>query len=272
MSFLDNMFGLEDKIVIITGGGGVIARAMSNAFLKAKAKVVLWDISQDNINEAISGLSEDTENKENIKGMIVDTTSEKSVENAIAETEKVFGKPTSLINAAGGNRGKNPFVETDIEQFEFVLKLNLVAGLAVPTKVFAKYWIANKIKASIINMTSMASYIPLSGVWAYDAAKAAVLNLTMATANEFAADGIRVNAIAPGFFIGKQNKALLIKDDKTGELTDRGKQVIGHTPFGRFGDISELTGAAIFLLSDNASGFVTGISLPVDGGYLVHNV
>lgn len=124
---------------------------------------------------------------------------------------------------------------------------------------------------AIINMASMASYIPLSGVWAYDAAKSAVMNLTMACAKEFAPDNIRVNAIAPGFFIGKQNKALLI-DEATGGLTPRGKDVIAHTPTGRFGDASELAGVSLFLASDSAAGFVTGITVPVDGGYLVSNI
>jgi NAD(P)-dependent dehydrogenase (short-subunit alcohol dehydrogenase family) len=117
----------------------------------------------------------------------------------------------------------------------------------------------------------MASYQPLSGVWGYDAAKAGVLNLTLATANEFAPYGIRVNAIAPGFFLGKQNRALLI-DQKTGEYTDRGKAVIAHTPFRRFGEPQELAGATLYLASAKASGFVTGVSIPVDGGYLAFNI
>ncbi len=117
----------------------------------------------------------------------------------------------------------------------------------------------------------MSSYIPLSGIWAYDAAKTAVVSLTMATAKEFASQGIRVNALAPGFFIGKQNRALLI-DEKTGDLTERGKKVISRTPFGRFGEASELAGALLFLASDSAAGFVTGVTIPVDGGYLVDNI
>jgi NAD(P)-dependent dehydrogenase (short-subunit alcohol dehydrogenase family) len=137
--------------------------------------------------------------------------------------------------------------------------------------VFCQQWIREKIPGSIINLTSMASYNPLSGVWAYDAAKAATLNLTMAAAKEFAPYGIRVNAIAPGFFIGKQNRALLI-DEETGDYTDRGKAVLEHTPFKRFGEVSELAGATVFLASRKASGFITGISMPVDGGYLVHNI
>jgi NAD(P)-dependent dehydrogenase (short-subunit alcohol dehydrogenase family) len=272
MNYIEEMFNLKDKVVVITGGGGVIARAMSEALLNSGAKVVLWDIKQENINEAKDDLAKKTNLKDNIFGFVVDTMNEESVKNAITEVEKAAGAPNVLINAAGGNRGKSSFVDIDVETFEFVLKLNLVAGLMVPTKVMAKHWIDNGIKGSIINMTSMSSYVPLSGVWAYDAAKAAVLNLTMATAKEFAPSGIRVNAIAPGFFIGKQNKDLLIKNEATGELTDRGQAVINHTPFDRFGDVSELAGATIFLISDKASGFITGVSLPVDGGYLVDNI
>ena len=141
----------------------------------------------------------------------------------------------------------------------------------VPTKVIAAYWIEKKIKGSIINLTSMTSYNPLSGVWAYNAAKSGVLNLTRGAANEFARYGIRVNAIAPGFFLGKQNRALLV-DPETGEYTERGKAIIAHTPFGRFGKTDELVGATLFLASTRASGFVTGISIPVDGGYLAYNI
>ncbi|MCG8335416.1 MAG: SDR family oxidoreductase, partial [Proteobacteria bacterium] len=135
----------------------------------------------------------------------------------------------------------------------------------------ASYWIEKEIKGTIINLTSMTSYLPLSGVWGYDAAKAGVLNLTQATAKEFAAHGIRVNAIAPGFFLGKQNRAILVNQE-TGDYTDRGKQVIARTPYGRFGDPEELAGVTLFLSSNKASGFVTGVSIPVDGGYLVDNI
>ena len=132
-------------------------------------------------------------------------------------------------------------------------------------------WIKAGTKGAVINIASMGSYVPLSGVWAYNAAKAGVLNLTMAAAKEFAPHGIRVNALAPGFFLGNQNRALLI-DSATGELTERGKKIIGHTPFGRFGEVAELSGALLFLASEAASGFVTGVTVPVDGGYLVDNV
>ena len=272
MDYVEQMFGLNGKTIIITGGGGAIAGAFSEALLKAGAKVVLWDISQEAIDNTLTALRDKCGTDGNLSGIVVDAMKEESVEEAIASTESKAGVPDVLINAAGGNRGKSPFVDIDTEQFEFVLKLNLIAGLVVPTKVMVSYWKKKQKKGSVINMASMSSYMPLSGVWAYDAAKSAVLNLTMGAAKEFAPDGIRVNAVAPGFFIGKQNKALLIKDDKTGELTDRGKDIINHTPFGRFGDVSELAGAVLFLASEKASGFVTGISIPVDGGYLVDNI
>jgi NAD(P)-dependent dehydrogenase (short-subunit alcohol dehydrogenase family) len=138
----------------------------------------------------------------------------------------------------------------------------------VPTQVVCGHWVAGGVKGSVINLASMGSYVPLSGVWAYNAAKAGVVNLTMASAKEFAPKGIRVNAIAPGFFLGKQNRALLV-DEKTGDLTPRGRDVIARTPMGRFGDARELVGAALFLASAEASGFVTGVCIPVDGGFLV---
>jgi NAD(P)-dependent dehydrogenase (short-subunit alcohol dehydrogenase family) len=162
-------------------------------------------------------------------------------------------------------------VETDIALFEEILRLNLVAGFLLPTKIIGRRWLAQEVRGSIINLASMGSYVPLSGVWAYDAAKAGVLNLTAAAAKEFAPRGIRVNAIAPGFFLGKQNRALLV-DEKTGNLTTRGASVISRTPLGRFGEPAELAGALLFLASSRAAGFVTGACIPVDGGFLVDNI
>jgi NAD(P)-dependent dehydrogenase (short-subunit alcohol dehydrogenase family) len=271
MSYITRMFGLDGKVAVLTGGGGVIAGAISAALLESGASVALWDIAQDALDEAKERLV-GKEGSERVLCLTADATDEESVRTAIDETEKALGAPDLLVNAAGGNRGKSPFVESDKDTFEFVLKLNLVAGLMVPTKVMAAYWIEKKRPAAVINLASMASYIPLSGIWAYNAAKAGVLNLTMALAKELAAYKIRVNAIAPGFFIGKQNKDLLIKDEATGELTERGKAIIERTPFGRFGEVSELAGAALFLASEEAAGFITGVTLPVDGGYLADNI
>lgn len=271
MSYVEEMFGLDGQLAVITGGGGALAGSMAEALLKAGAKVSLWGRGEKSLNEAFERLSLVTGLRENIHRVVVDTSREKDVGEALDLTERGIGTPEILINGVGGNLGKSSFVETDIELFESVVRLNLIAGLVVPTKVFAKYWIRKKVKGSIINMASMSSYKPLSGVFGYDAAKAGVLNLTMACAREFASFGIRVNAIAPGFFLGKQNRALLV-DEKTGDLTERGKAVIEHTPFGRFGDAIELNGALLFLASNRASGFVTGVSIPVDGGFLIYNI
>ncbi len=274
MSYIEEMFSLSGKTAVLTGGAGAIAGALAEALLKAGARVVLWGHRRETIDRAVERLEAlaGPGMVEKLLGVEVDTGDEPAVGEAIRRTEEAFGPFQILINGVGGNRGKSSLVETDMEQFEFVLKLNLVAGLMVPTKVIAAHWIGKGIKGSIINIASMASYLPLSGVWAYDAAKAGVLNLTQAAAKELAPRGIRVNAIAPGFFIGKQNKALLIKNEETGELTERGRAIIDHTPFGRFGEVSELAGAVLFLAGDKASGFVTGISIPVDGGYLIHNI
>ncbi|NOQ19382.1 MAG: SDR family oxidoreductase [Desulfobacterales bacterium] len=271
MNFLEDLFDLGGKTAIVAGGAGAIGTVMSNALLRGGANVVVWTRTQASIDRALNQLKASTKAPERIKGIRVDSGIEKDVTKALQASVAAFGPPEILINGVGGNIGKAPFVETDLEQFEEVLKLNLIAGLMVPTKVIAAYWIEKKINGSIINLTSMTSYNPLSGVWGYDAAKAGVLNLTMGAANEFARYGIRVNAIAPGFFLGKQNRALLV-DEKTGEYTERGKAIIAHTPFGRFGETEELIGATLFLASNQASGFVTGISIPVDGGYLAYNI
>jgi len=271
MNYLKDFFSLEDSVAVITGGGGVIPGTIAEAFLKVGAKVSLWDLIEESLLQAKERLIKKYNMKENIHICVVDTAIEERVSQALDETVREFGVPDILVNGVGGTRGKSSFIDADLKLFEDVLKLNLIAGLVVPTRVFGKFWIEKKIKASVINIASMASYIPLSGVWAYDAAKAGVLNLTMGFAKEFAPYKIRVNAIAPGFFLGKQNRALLI-DDTTGELTDRGKAVIAHTPFGRFGNAEELEGVTIFLASSKASGFITGVCIPVDGGYLVHNI
>ena len=271
MTFLEDVFDLGGKTAIVAGGAGAIGTVMSKALLKAGANVVIWSRTRASIDKAIERLKASINAGERIEGIRIDSGNEKEAAKALQASVAAFGPPEILINAVGGNIGKAAFVETDLAQFEEVLKLNLIAGLMVPTKVIGAYWIEEKIKGTIINLTSMTSYNPLSGVWGYDAAKAGVLNLTQGAANEFAQYGIRVNAIAPGFFLGNQNRTLLV-DAKTGEYTERGQAIIAHTPFGRFGETEELIGATLFLASNKASGFVTGISIPVDGGYLAYNI
>jgi NAD(P)-dependent dehydrogenase (short-subunit alcohol dehydrogenase family) len=271
VNIMQALFSLTGHTAIVAGGAGAIGTAMSEALLKAGANLIIWSRSERSLAEARSKLKAYADSPDQVFTMSVDTADEAAVAPAPARSQKEMGPADILINAVGGNMGKSDFVDTDLDQFSKIIELNLMGGLMVPTKVIAADWIEKQIEGTIINITSMASYNPLSGVWAYDAAKAAVLNLTRATAKEFAAHGIRVNAIAPGFFLGKQNRALLV-DEKTGELTPRGQAIIARTPWGRFGDIHELAGVTLFLASAKASGFVTGVSIPVDGGYLVDNI
>ncbi len=263
--YLNEMFSLAGKRAVVTGGGGVLGTDMASALARAGADVVLWDVREDAL-EAAAGRIKKEAGRDCVSTRKVDLMDEGEMLAAI----EAAGDFQILLNACGGNRGKAPLVEQDMETFQFVMKLNVEAGCFLPMKVVAKRWIERGVKGSIINIASMASYVPLSGVWAYGAAKAAVKNLTEGAAKEFAPHGIRVNAIAPGFFIGEQNRRLLTNED--GSLTERGQAVIDHTPFGRFGDAPELMGAVLYLASDAAAGFVTGITVPVDGGYLVQNI
>ena len=280
MTYAEEMFGLAGKTVAITGAGGVIAGAMAEALLRAGGNVSLWAHRRESAEAASRRLAEamaggpgsgEPGAADRIQPLEADAANETSVRAALDAAERRFGAVDVLINCAGGNRGMSRFLDLDVKQFEEVLSLNLVAGLVVPTRVLAARWMEESRRGCIINLASMSSFVPLSGVWAYDAAKAAVRSLTMATAKEFASHGIRVNAIAPGFFVGNQNRALLM-DPVSGELTERGRRIIAHTPFGRFGKVTELAGALLFLASEEAAGFVTGVTLPVDGGYLVDNI
>jgi NAD(P)-dependent dehydrogenase (short-subunit alcohol dehydrogenase family) len=271
LNLSEKLFSLEGHTAIVAGGAGVIGALISETLLKAGAHLIIWSRSERSLAEVRAKLLPHTDAPERICTYRVDTADERAVAQALAHCRNEAGTADILINAVGGNMGKTDFIDTDLDRFTQVIEANLMGGLVVPTKVVAADWIERNIEGSIINLASMASYKPLSGVWAYDAAKAAVLNLTQATAKEFAAHGIRVNAIAPGFFLGKQNRALLM-DEKSGELTARGRAIIARTPWGRFGEIDELAGVTLFLASAKASGFVTGVTIPVDGGYLVDNI
>ena len=182
-----------------------------------------------------------------------------------------LGVPTVLVNAAGGNDPRvtvtvdRPFAEIDVADWRENFDMNLVGGALLPCQVFGPAMISNH-KGSIINIASVSGHLPLSRVVAYSAAKAAVMNLTLFLAREWAPYNVRVNSITPGFFPGEQNRRLLFNED--GTATPRGQVILSHTPLARFGNPSELVGAAIFLASEKASSFVTGIDLRVDGGFL----
>lgn len=242
---------------------------MAEGYAKVGANVILWDIRQEALDEKVKVVAEACGDPQRVASVAVNLMEEDSIAKGLEESAKKFGQVDILINGAGGNRGKGPLTEVSSEDFEFVLKLNLMAGCILPTKHFGKYWIEKKIPGIVINIASMSGYNPLSGVWAYSAAKAAVMNQTMGHAKEFAEHGIRVNALAPGFFVADQNRRLLLNED--GSYTQRGKDVIAHTPTRKFGMPEDLIGAVIFLASPSAH-FISGVTLPVDGAYLCHNI
>jgi len=272
--YLSAKFSLETEIAVVTGGAGVLPSTMATVLARAGARVAIWGRGTNHpVQDAADTLiAENDLDASRIAAITVDTASEDAVASAWEETVAALGEPTILVNGVGGNRGKSDFVDIDVTTFEDVLSLNLLAGLVIPLKLFARRWIDAGRGGTVINLASMTSYVPLSGVWAYNAAKSAVLNLTEGAAREFAPHGIRVNGIAPGFFLGYQNRALLIANDETGELTPRGQAIIDRTPFGRFGKLDDIEGATLFLASPAASGFITGVTLPVDGGYLVNSI
>lgn len=200
----------------------------------------------------------------------VDALDRGSVTAARDAINEKLGPVSVLVSAAGGNRPDatlppgSDFCQLPLEAWQGVFDLNLVGGALLPAQVFGETMVTHG-KGSIINIASMAGMIPLSRVVAYSAAKAAVINFTKFLAREWATNGVRVNAISPGFFPAEQNKALLFKED--GSYTERGGQIIGHTPMARFGEAQELAGAVVWLAAPQASSFVTGQNIVVDGGF-----
>lgn len=270
MSYIEDLFDIKGKVVILTGGGGVLAGAIAEGLAMAGAKVVLLGRSIENIEARAQSIQSKGGVALAIQGDVLDL---KSLESANDQIVKLLGTPDVLINLAGGNMpGATIAVDQTIfdlqtGDLEKVMNLNF-NGTVYPSLVFGKEMAKNK-KGNIINISSMAAYRAITRVVGYSAAKAAVSNFTRWLANEMATkygDGIRINAIAPGFFVADQNRKLLLNDD--GSYTERGKSVIAQTPMKRFGNPDELVGAVIFL-SSQASSFVTGTVIPVDGGFEV---
>jgi NAD(P)-dependent dehydrogenase (short-subunit alcohol dehydrogenase family) len=263
------MFRLDGKVAVITGGSGVLGRSMTLALARQGATVVILARTE----EKTKALAEDVRaGGGKALGLAADVLDRDSLERAAAAVIAEYGQIDILINAAGGNRpgaivapGAS-FFDVPPDAMEWVFNLNFMGSLNA-CQIFGRH-MAERSEGVVLNVSSMAAQRPLTRVVAYAAAKAAIDNFTQWLSVWMAKEvspKLRVNAIAPGFFLGDQNRALLV-DEATGDLTPRGRQIIDHTPMGRFGDPEDLDGAVIWLVSD-ASKFVTGIVVPVDGGF-----
>lgn len=265
---MNDLFDLTGKKAIITGGNGVLGGAMAEGLAQTGASVAILGRTEKTVDQQVEAI-EQAGGK--ALALYADVLNLSDLKEAKEKVVKAWGTVDILINAAGGNIAGaivNPdqsFLDLDDEAFEKVVDLNF-HGTYRPTKIFSELMIEQE-EGCIINISSMAAQKIISRVIGYSAAKAAIDNFTQSLAVELAnkhGEGLRVNAIAPGFFIGKQNRDLLLNKD--GSLTNRGQTIIDHTPMGRFGEAEELIGTAVWLCSD-ASKFVTGTVIPVDGGF-----
>jgi len=269
---MNEIFSIEGKVAVITGAGGVLGGSIAKSFVKAGAKVVAMDIRQENLDVRVKELTDLGGEAIGLVGNVLDIP---SLEAAAQEIIKKWGHIDILLNIAGGNipgatlAPDQEFFDMKIADWDKVTNLNM-NGTVYPSYVFGNVMAKQK-SGSIINISSMAALQSITRVPGYSAAKAAVSNFTQWLATEMAmkyGDGVRVNAIAPGFFIGDQNRAVLLNPD--GSLTERSVKVLANTPMNRFGDINELNGAVQFLCSEAAS-FITGVVLPIDGGFSIYS-
>ncbi len=261
------MFEVKGKIAVVTGGGGVLGSNISKGMLMAGARVIILDIREDVLEQKINELK----HYGDITGMVCNVLSEENLRNVSDLIEQQYGGFDILVNAAGGNLPGGTLTEAQTvfdmktEDYNKVVALNS-NGTVYPCLILGEL-MARRGSGSIINISSMATYSAITRVPGYSVAKAGINVFTQWLAMEMAlkfGEKIRVNAIAPGFFIGDQNRSVLINPD--GSLTERSKKVIARTPMRRFGNIDELNGVVQFLCSDAAS-FITGAIIPVDGGF-----
>lgn len=269
------------KVVVVTGAGGVLCGTMAKAFAQAGAKVAALDLNE----EAVKALADECKAEGFVcEGYKANVLEPEALTQVHAQVLADLGPCDILVNGAGGN---NPRATTDKEYYEsgdidaetksffdldksgveFVFDLNFI-GTLLPTQEFARDMLGKK-GCNIINISSMNAYAPLTKIPAYSGAKAAISNFTQWLAVHFSREGIRVNAIAPGFFSTAQNSKLLWNDD--GTPTERTGKILAATPMGRFGETEELIGSVLFLLNEKAASFITGVVLPIDGGFSAYS-
>ncbi|MGD0017288.1 MAG: SDR family oxidoreductase [Verrucomicrobiia bacterium] len=271
---------LKNQVAVITGGGGILCSVMAKALAECGAKVAILDLKPDMAQKVADEI---TKAGGVARAFPCNVLEKASIEAAHAQVKAAFGPVDILINGAGGNHPKGTtskehlvledltqkkdgvvtFYDLTVEGIQFVLNLNFI-GTFLPTQVFSKD-MALKKHGNIINISSMNAFKPLTKIPAYSAAKASVSNFTQWLAVHFSKVGVRVNAIAPGFFLTDQNRALLTQSD--GSPTARGNTIMAHTPQGHYGKPEDLVGVLLWLLSDEASGFVTGQVVAIDGGF-----
>lgn len=274
---------LNDKVAVVTGGGGVLCAELAAALAANGAKVAVLDLNAEAAEQVAAQLRALGTTAIGVGANVLERA---SLEAAAERVLKELGPCDLLLNGAGGNHPKGTttkdwfepgdladssltsFFDLDPKGVEFVFNLNFL-GTLLPTQVFAQQMIG-RAGCTIINVSSMNAFRPLTRIPAYSGAKAAVSNFTQWLAVHFAKVGIRVNAIAPGFFLTAQNQRLLV-DEATGEFTSRARKILDHTPMGRFGESRELIGALLWLACEKASGFVNGVVVPIDGGFSAYS-
>ncbi|MEM6829805.1 MAG: SDR family oxidoreductase [Bacteroidota bacterium] len=268
---------LKDKVMVITGGGGVLCSAMAREAARQGASVAILDLKFENAQSVAHSIMDEGGQAMAVECNVLEMESIRKAGDRVMEA---FGSCDILVNGAGGNHPKGTtskthfeindeekeevtsFFDLDPEGISFVFNLNFI-GTLLPTQVFARQMIGRD-GCSVINISSMNAFRPLTKIPAYSGAKAAISNFTQWLAVHFAKSNIRVNAMAPGFFLTDQNRSLLT--DENGDLTARGNTIIDHTPMGRFGTPEDLLGTLTWLCSNDAS-FVTGVVIPIDGGF-----
>ncbi|MBP7428308.1 MAG: SDR family oxidoreductase [Candidatus Hydrogenedentes bacterium] len=270
-----DMFSLKGKVAVVAGGGGILGGAIGEGLAAAGANVVIGDLLPEMAEKAAKRI---TDAGGTALGVKMDAFDRSTIEGCRDAAYDTYGSVDILINAVGGNMkaattsAEQSFFQLPPEALSKVFNLNILAGTIVPCQVFGERMKDNPEGGSIINISSMSALSPLTRIPGYSAAKAAVSNFTQWLAVHFAQEytaKLRVNAIAPGFFLTEQNR-FLMTDEKTGDLTPRGKKVIDHTPMGQFGTPEDLIGVTVWLASE-ASRFVTGIVVPIDGGFSAYS-